>query len=78
MNVKSRAKKYALIKASKGGARHTFALVKRKDRKVAGEVRVLNLNAIMVVTTITDEEKKQAYKTGRIAEMSLKPAGLQA
>lgn len=77
MNVKSRAKKFALKKASKGVAVHTLASAKR-DRKGPSKARVLNLNAIMVVTTITDEEKKQAYKAGRIAEMSLKQAGLQA
>lgn len=50
----------------------------RKVHKAEGEQRVLNLNAIMVVSTITDEEMQQAYKDGRIAEMSLKQAGSQA
>jgi hypothetical protein len=65
LNLRFRSLVTALARAAEG-------------RKVAGEPPVLNLNQLMVVTALTDEDKKQAYKTGRIAEMSLKQAGLEA
>jgi hypothetical protein len=55
----------------------TLAAAKDEGPAIFPGVRVLNLNNILAATTITAEDKKLAYKTGRIAEMGLKQAGLQ-
>lgn len=54
----------------------------RKKRKLANrakakpKLKVCNLNEFLVVTHVTGEDRKHAYRTGRFAEMTLKQAGL--
>lgn len=47
-----------------------------KPAAAKSKFKVCNLNEFLVVSPITEEDRRKAYRSGRFAEMTAKQAGL--
>lgn len=70
------AKTGVIVKGKGVRSGKTGAIVERVAKVAGKKIKVCNLNEFLVVTHVTDEDRKHAFRTGRFAEMTAKQAAL--